>query len=145
VLAAGSPAGALDRPPPPGPHEAFALALCARAGIQDTTRLRAGLGGPLSDALRELAAAVPANDWNSVMGLGRLTEGCAPLSRTHRPPGPAEAAALRAVALSLADGTAVPGTDAPEVLRTVAATVTLVENREKGEAKAGETVILALV
>ena len=33
----------------------------------------------------------------------------------------------------------------PRVLRTVAATVTLIENREKGEATAGECIILALV
>ena len=38
-----------------------------------------------------------------------------------------------------------PGADAPGVLRTVAATVTLAENREKGEAKAGESIVLALV
>jgi len=30
------------------------------------------------------------------------------------------------------------------VLRAVAATVTLIENRSKGEAKAGESIILAL-
>jgi hypothetical protein len=30
-------------------------------------------------------------------------------------------------------------------LRTVAATVTLIENRSKGESKAGESIILALV
>jgi hypothetical protein len=84
------------------------------------------------------------------MGLGRLTDGCTPLSTAHRPPGPPEAAALRAVALALADGTTVvgstvPGADAPSVLRGVAATVTLAENREKGEAKAGESIVLALV
>jgi NACHT domain-containing protein len=145
VLAAGPPSGARDRPLPADPYEAFALALCSRAGIGETTRLRAALGGSLSDTLRELAAAGPGNDWNSVMGLGRLTDGCAPLSSTHRSPGPPEAAALRAVALALADGVAVPGADAPGVLRTVAATVTLAENREKGEAKAGESIVLALV
>ena len=104
VLAAGPPAGRADRPLPADPYEAFALALCSRAGIQETARLRAALGGPLSDALRELAAAGPASDWNQPTGLGRLTDGCAPLSTTHRSPGPPEAAALRAVALALADG-----------------------------------------
>jgi hypothetical protein len=39
----------------------------------------------------------------------------------------------------------VPGPDAPSLLRTVAATVTLVENRNMGgEAKTGESIILAL-
>ncbi len=67
----------------------------------------------------------------------------------HRPPDPPEAAALRAVALALADGAtegaATGGTDARSALRTVAATVTLIENRSKGESKAGESIILALV
>ena len=165
VLAPGSPSGAGDRPVPGDPYEAFALALCSRAGIQETARLRAALGGPLSEALRELTAAGPADDWSRATGLGRLTDGCAPLSGTHRVPGAPEAAALRAVALALAGGAAVHGgtvqgdtargdtargatalgTDAPGVLRTVAATVTLIENREKGEATAGEGIILALV
>jgi hypothetical protein len=150
VLAAGPPSGATDRPLPADPHEAFALALCSGAGIQDTMRLRAALGGPLGDAIRELAAAGPDSDWDRMTGLGRLTDGCAPLSSTHRSPGPAEAAALRAVALALAGGAPVSGgtaqgTDAAGVLRTVAATVTLIEKREKGEATAGESIVLALV
>ncbi|MGH3247143.1 MAG: hypothetical protein ACRDOI_13150, partial [Trebonia sp.] len=65
---------------------------------------------------------------------------------THRPPGPPEAAALRAVALALAYGAAAEGgADAPGVLRTVAATVTLVEKRSNGSSTTGESVILALV
>ena len=174
VLASGSPSGVPDRPVPGDPYEAFALALCSRAGIQETVRLRAALGSPLSEALRVLTAAGPADDWSRATGLGRLADGCAPLSGTHRSPGATEAAALRAVALALAGatvrgGTAQGGTaqgatvqgatvqgatvqgataqvtDAPGVLRAVAATVTLIENREKGEATAGECIILALV
>ncbi len=174
VLASGSPSGVPDRPVPGDPYEAFALALCSRAGIQETARLRAALGSPLSEALRVLTAAGPADDWSRATGLGRLADGCAPLSGTHRSPGATEAAALRAVALALAGatvrggtaqgGTAQGGTaqgatvqgatvqgataqvtDAPGVLRAVAATVTLIENREKGEATAGECIILALV
>jgi hypothetical protein len=63
---------------------------------------------------------------------------------THQPPSPAEAAALRAVALALAPGSATAGTEAPGILRTVAATVTLVEQRSKGESTTGEAIILAL-
>ena len=155
VLAPGSPSGAGDRAVPGDPYEAFALALCSRAGIQETAGLRADLGSPLSEALRELTAAGPADDWSRATGLSRLTDGCAPLSGTHRLPGAPEAAALRAVALALAGGATVhgdtvrgataQGTDAPGVLRTVAATVTLIEKREKGEATAGECIVLALV
>ena len=169
VLASGSPSGVPDRPVPGDPYEAFALTLCSRAGIQETVRLRAALGSPLSEALRVLTAAGPADDWSRATGLGRLADGCAPLSGTHRSPGATEAAALRAVALALAGATVRGGTaqgstaqgatvqgataqgataqvtDASGVLRAVAATVTLIENREKGEATAGECIILALV
>jgi hypothetical protein len=139
VLAAG--------PPPGDPRQAFADALSSRAGIEEATRLRAWLGRPLTDPLRSLAAGA-AGDWNRSLGLGRLTDACAPLSGTHRPPGPAEAAALRAVALALTaltDGATAQGAGAADVLRAVAATVTLVEDRAKGEAAAGESIILAVV
>ena len=145
VLAASPPetAGAgAARPLPIDPHLAFALALSARAGVTETTRLRADLGSPLTDALRHLAAAE--SDWNQATGLSRLTDACAPVDATHQPPNPPEAAALRAVALALAGGAAVPGADAPGVLRTVAATVTLIEHRSKGEATTGEAIVLAL-
>jgi NACHT domain len=146
VLAASPPSGAGG-----DPYEAFAGELASRAGIHEATQLRAALGSPLTDVLRRLAAA-GADDgkdgtsgWNQATGLSRLTDACAPMYGTHQPPSPPDAAALRAVALALADGAAVPEADAPEVLRTVAATVTLIEHRSKGEAKTGEAIILALV
>jgi hypothetical protein len=150
VLPAMSPADPGGRPVSGDPYLAFALALCARAGIQETTRLRAALGGSLTDVLRELAAAESAKDdgspdWNRVVGLSRLTDACEPMSGPHQVPKPAEAAALRAVALALADGGAARGPEAASILRAVAATVALVENRSKGEATAGESIILVLV
>jgi NACHT domain len=148
---AANPAGgtAAGRPLPGDPSQAFALALSARAGIDDTTQLRAALGSPVSDVLRDLTAAASARtdgsaDWSQVTGLSRLAEAAAPVFGTHQPPSPAEAAALRAVALALALGSAAAGTEAPGILRTVAATVTLVEQRSKGESTTGEAVILAL-
>jgi NACHT domain len=154
VLAANPAAGAGDRPLPGDPFLAFALALSARAGIRETTRLTADLGRPLTDALRGLAAAQSSQNigspgWHQATGVSRLTDACEPMAATHRPPDPPEAAALRAVALDLAEnateGAAKGGTDAPGVLRSVAATVTLVESRSKGESKVGESIILALV
>ena len=155
VLAANPPSGGGAAPPPPGdPHLAFAAALASRAGIQETTQLRAALGSPLTDVLRDMAAPGSAGGegspgWNQATGLSRLTEACSPMYATHQPPSPPEAAALRAVALALADGAAAQGAavrvgDAAEALRTVAATVTLVEKRGKGESKTGEVIILAL-
>jgi hypothetical protein len=158
VLAANSAAGTRNRPLPSDPYLAFALALSSRAGIHESTRLTADLDRPLTDALRGLTAApssqsIGSPGWHQVTGLSRLADACAPMVATHRPPDPPDAAALRAVALDLAEGTtegttegaATGGTDAPGVLRTVAATVTLIENRSKGESKAGESIILALV
>jgi hypothetical protein len=149
VLAATPPPGPGARPLPGDAYLAFARALASHAGIHDATPLRAALGTPLTGALRDLAAAEsPAGDgpadWKRVAGLGHLADACAPVYGTHQPPGAHEAAALRAVALALAGGATASGPDAPQVLRAVAATVTLVEKRSKGESPAGESIILAL-
>jgi hypothetical protein len=149
VLAANPPSSASAPVLAGDPYLAFALALSSGAGIHDTTQLRAALGSPLTDALRDLTAVgspkgVGSPDWNQVTGLSRLTDAWELISSTHRLPSPPEAAALRAVALALAGGATVPGTDAPGVLRTVATTVTLIENRTKGRSKTGECIILAL-
>jgi hypothetical protein len=160
VLAANAPSGGGAAPPPPGdPHLAFAVALASRAGINETTQLRAALGSPLTDVLQDMTATGSARGegslgWNQATGISRLTEACAPIYAMHQPPGPIDAAALRAVALALADGATQPGDatprgagpadDAREVLRAVAATVTLVERRSKGESRTGEVIILAL-
>ena len=141
VLAAG-PAADAD------PYEAFALALSSRAGIDETTQLKAALGSPLNDGLTGLLASASSGgspDWYQVTGLRRLTEAAAPVFTVHRPPRPDEAAALRAVALALTSGPAVGGADLSGTLRTVAATVTLVEKRSKGESRTGEAIVLALV
>jgi hypothetical protein len=151
VLAANpATAAGTASPLPADPYLAFAFALSSRAGINETTQLRAALGRPLTDALRGLTAAGSGKgsaspDSNQVTGLNHLTDACAPMCAAHQPPGPPEAAALRAVALALTDGVSVPGLDADSVLRTVAVTVTLVDNRSKGDAEIGESIILALV
>jgi hypothetical protein len=149
VLAKTSPSSTGARPLPGDLYLAFARALSSRAGIHDATQLRAALDHPLTDALRDLEVAesrkgdgFPDGYW--VTGFRRLVEACVPMCGTHQSPGPPEAAALRVVALALADSATVPGSDAASVLRTVAATVTLVENRSKDESKTGESIILAL-
>jgi hypothetical protein len=139
VLAAHSTA-----PGSPDPYQAFALALSSRAGIRDDTRIRAALGRPLTDALGALTTAAAADggagpDWSRRTGLGHLTEACGPMAGAHHTPSPPQAAALRAVALALTDGS-----DADGALRTVAATVTLVESRSTGQSPVGESIILAV-
>jgi hypothetical protein len=151
VLAESPPSDAGDARPLPGdPCQAFALALSSRAGIDEAGKLRAALGGPLTGALRDLTAAESARGdgpagWNQATGLSRLTDACSPMWATHKLPTPPEAAALRAVALALAERATAPGDDAAGILRTVAATVTLVEKRAKGESRVGEAIILALM
>jgi hypothetical protein len=149
VLAAHSPTAA-----GPDPYQAFAVALASRAGIGQATRLEAALGAPLTDALGRLTEAeaeagrdARGSNWSRVTGLGHLTDALAPISSAHQTPSPAQAAALRAVALALTNGPAAgaaEGRDGDDVLRTVAATVTLVESRSKGQSPAGETIILAV-
>ena len=157
VLAAAPGAAA---PLPGDIHEAFGRALAARAGVSDTSPLRAALGHPLTASLRGLASAASrkngrSSDWNDAAVLGRLTDATEPLWTAHQPPGAAEAAAVRAVCLALADASTVlaktvpastvPANTVPGLLRTVAATVTLVESRARGDSPAGEAIILALV
>ena len=156
VLAAHRPATAGAAHPPPGdPYQAFAVALASRAGIHETTRLRAELGTPLTDGLRTLTAAESARDdrgsnWSRVTGLCHLTDACAPMSSAHQTPSPAQAAALRAVALALADGAAAEQRARPE-----GSTPTACCGRSpppspwsragaRGQSPAGESIILAV-
>ena len=137
------------RPLPGDVYLAFARALAARAGINETTQLKAALDYPLTDALRDLEVfeshkSDGGPDGNRVTGFRRLAEACVPMCDTHQAPSPPEAAALRVVALALADSATALGSDAADVLRTVAATVTVIENRSKDESKTGESIILAL-
>jgi hypothetical protein len=143
------PAGASPAPQPDAYYRAFADALLSQAGIDETTTLRAVLGGSLTDTLREVTAAVSrtggAASWHQVTGLRQLADALTTTYGTHQPPSPAEAAGLRAVALVLADAAAATESGAREVLGTVAATVTVVEQRSRGEASRGESIILALM
>lgn len=130
-------------------HAEFAAALAARAGISDTGSLTAALAAPLTEVLRELARTAPpagdgSPDWYLVTGLSRLADACEQLDAAHLPPGPAEAAAVRAVALGLAGAVTARQSGVPAALRAAAATVTLVQGRASGAFPAGECVILAL-
>jgi hypothetical protein len=142
-------AGTSPAPRPDACYLAFADALLSQAGIEETTTLRADLGGPLTDTLREVTAAVSrtggAAGWHQVTGLRQLADALATTYGTHQPPSPAVAAGLRVVALALADTDPAAGSGAREVLGAVAATVTVVERRGQGEASRGESIILALM
>jgi len=149
VLAESAPSSPGVPPVPGDLYLAFARALSSRAGIHEATQLTASLAYPLTDALRDVREGEfpdgdrsPEGNW--VLGFRRLADACAPMSSTHQSPSPPEAAGLRVVALALAASATSSSSDAAGVLRTVAATVTLIENRSKGESTTGEAVILAL-
>jgi hypothetical protein len=82
--------------------------------------------------------------WNPAAGAGRLADASAPLLSRHQHPGGPEAAGIRALALALASDVASKDGDTVEVFMAAAATVTLLQQREQGEARIGESVILAL-
>ena len=77
-------------------------------------------------------------------GADRLADASAPLLSGHQHFGVPEAAGIRAIALALASDTANRDGNAIEVFLCAAATVTLLQQREQGEARIGESVILAL-
>ena len=113
----------------------------SRARIHEATRLEASLGASLTDVLRELNGGRPppgtarGPDSSQVTGLGHLTDATAPMFTAHQPPSgdPGGRAAVRGPGPRERPPPhrGPPTLDA--ILRTVAATVTLVESRSKGE------------
>ena len=77
-------------------------------------------------------------------GADSLADASAPLLSGYLHSGGPEAAGIRAVTLALASDTASRGGNAAEVFLAAAATVTLLQQREQGEARIGESLILAL-
>ncbi len=149
ALAEASQPDSPARPLPGDLYLGFARALSSRAGVRETTQLKAALDDPLTGPLGELAAAESARtdgspDGNWVAASRRLADACAPIFGNRQPPSPLDAAALRAVALALAGSSAVARADTGDVFRAIAATVTLIERRATGESRTGESIILAL-
>lgn len=129
--------------------QAFADELTARAGIEGTTQIRASLDGSLTGALRDIGSPGSSRDhvgpgWDPVAGADSLADASAPLLSGYLHSGGPEAAGIRAVTLALASDTASRGGNAAEVFLAAAATVTLLQQREQGEARIGESLILAL-
>jgi hypothetical protein len=145
--------------PPHDVYAGFAAALASCAGIDETTRVIAELDGSLAGNLRSLTSATSEIDtssaWRWAEALLRLADSCAPMLDSHQCPDQSKAAAIRSVTLALADeltkrghpGSAVSYDVDPRlvVLRAVAATVTLMEQRRRGEAEIGEAIILAVL
>ncbi|MGD0609359.1 MAG: hypothetical protein ABSA53_37995 [Streptosporangiaceae bacterium] len=135
--------------PFPAARQAFADELTSSAGIEETTQIRASLDGSLIEALRSICSAEsPENHvgpgWDPAAA-SCLADTSPPFLKGHHPPDARDAAGIRAVALALASDSAGGDDDiAVNVLREVAATVTLLQHREQGKAKIGESIILAL-
>ena len=129
--------------------QAFADEMTSSAGVERTTQIRALLDGSLPGALRDIGSPGSSNDhvgrgWDPAAGADRLADASALLLSEHQHSGDPEAAGIRAIALALASDTASRDGNAAEVLLAAAATVTLLQQREQGEARIGESVILAL-
>ncbi len=129
--------------------QAFADELTSSAGIEGTTQIGASLDGSLTGALRDIGSPGSSSDhagpgWDPAAGADRLADASAPLLSGHKHSGGPEAAGIRAVALALASDTASRDGNAVKVFLAAAATVTLLQQREQGEARIGESIILAL-
>jgi NACHT domain len=129
--------------------EIFAEELALNAGLAETTPIRASLDGSLMETLRSVKSANQPSDltgsgWDTAAGAHSLAEAAAPILDAHHYPGPDEAAGIRAVALALASDSMVSQESTVKVFRALAATVTLLQQRKRNTAPAGECVILAV-
>lgn len=128
---------------------AFADALTSRAGIWGTTQIPVQLDGSLTGRLRHLRSPRPPGNrtstlWDAATAADSLADAIAPLLNGHQHPDAPEAAGIRAVALALASENADEDNDTPNIFRTAAATVTLLQHRAQGAGKTGESIFLTL-
>jgi hypothetical protein len=131
-------------------RQTFADELTSRAGIERTAQITASLDGSVTGTLRDIGSpGSPSNhassEWDPAAGASCLADASTPLLNGHHRPNAPDAAGIRAVALALASDSAWRNDDiAVNVFRATAATVTLLQHREYGKAKIGESIILAL-
>jgi hypothetical protein len=126
----------------------FAAALTAGAGVQDGTEIIVPLDGSLSDRVREACTARGRGwdqrslGWNAALVGERLADLAAQLlDQDHLVCEGSFAARVRIAALALTDD----DDQASQTFRELAATVTLLEQRAKGQAPTGESIVLALL
>ena len=113
----------------------FADELIWGAGVESTTQIKASLDDSVLRRLQSIAGVKPV----------RLDEAVSFLLTQRQHPQMPEAAAIRTIALALAEDSLRKRDDnATQVYREVAATATLLQLRYQGKAKIGEAVILAL-
>lgn len=128
----------------------FASELISNAGIDEKMEFMAALDGSLAKRLRYIAAQGPVNGqtsgaWNPAVWTDCLTEIDELIGSKHQRLDAVELAEIRAVTLALASESSYKDVVAVDVFRTVAATVTLLQNRQQGTAKIGESIILSVV
>jgi hypothetical protein len=111
--------------------------------------MRASLDGSLAATLRDIRPSGSLGGdvslgWSLAAGASRLADACVPLLDKRRFDGP-DTAGIRTVALALASDSMGRGDQGgADVLRVAAATITLLQRRQQGQAAIGESVILAL-
>jgi hypothetical protein len=131
-------------------RQTFANEFTSNAGIERTRQIRASLDASPIKALRDMSSADPRSDqaspaaWDTATGAHILAEISTPLLSEHQRPGAPEAAGIRFLALALACDSVSTSDGVGDTFRSIAATITLIQHRERGNAKIGESIILAL-
>jgi NACHT domain len=136
-----APSGETDR--------TFASELISNAGIDRMMEFVASLNGSLATQLRFMASQGPVSDhasdvWDPATWSDCLTEIDELIGSKRQRLNATEVAGIRAVTLALASESVGKDVPAATAFRTVAATVTLLQARQQGTAKIGESIILAL-
>jgi hypothetical protein len=119
------------------------------AGIQDATQIVVPFDGSLNARVREACTARrrsadhPPSGWSAATVAEHLADLATQLlDRDHQIPDGSFAARVRLAALALTDDNDPQRT---QTFRELVAAVTLLEQRAKGEAPIGESIVLALV
>ncbi|HET9894684.1 MAG TPA: NACHT domain-containing protein [Streptosporangiaceae bacterium] len=125
----------------------FAASLTSLAGVSKNGQVEASLDGSLGNALRRVRPAAKSGDaasgWTSIAA-ACVADLAAPVLDGRRPVSRLEAATVRTIAMALAADKAGITDRAARMFLTLTATVTLLQQRQFGEASAGEAILLAL-
>jgi energy-coupling factor transporter ATP-binding protein EcfA2 len=117
----------------------FAMKLLFWANIPPGSSIAARLDGSL-ESLRRVKPRAPKHDDGVEWYLAYLVDVVAPIYARRREPAGAPAAGLRAISLALAADCDL----SDDTFRELAATITLLQEREQGKAPIGEAILLAL-
>jgi NACHT domain len=130
-------------------RQTFADELTSSAGINGNAQILASLDGSLTEVLRSVRSPSSSGNhalpgWDTSAGANWLADASVQVLNGNEHPDAAEAAVIRALALALASDSDDGDDNTVNVFRAVAATITLLQQREQDKAKIGESITLAL-